>query len=51
MHAAGLVALIVASPEDIYNLTGLDHQGPFAFTALVLPADGPLLLVARAMEH
>jgi Xaa-Pro dipeptidase len=50
MDAAGLAALVVASPEDIYYLTGLNHQGHFAFTALVLPADGPLLLVARAME-
>ncbi|MGH3474400.1 MAG: M24 family metallopeptidase [Aeromicrobium sp.] len=50
MDAAGLAALVVASPEDIYYLTGLNHQGHFAFTALVLPVDGPLLLVARAME-
>lgn len=50
MDAAGLAALVVASPEDIYYLTGLNHQGHFAFTALVLPLDGPLLLVARAME-
>lgn len=50
MDAAGLAALVVASPEDIYYLTGLNHQGHFAFTALVLPLVGPLLLVARAME-
>ncbi len=50
VDAAGLAALVVASPENIYYLTGLNHQGHFAFTALVLPADGPLLLVARAME-
>jgi Xaa-Pro aminopeptidase len=50
MDAAGLAALVVASPEDIYYLTGLNHQGHFALTALVLPLDGPLLLVARAME-
>jgi Xaa-Pro dipeptidase len=50
MGAAGLAALIVASPEDIYYLTGLNHQGHFALTVLVLPADGAPLLVARAME-
>lgn len=50
MDDAGLDALIVTSPENIYYLTGLNHQGHFAFTALVLPLDGPLLIVARAME-
>jgi Xaa-Pro dipeptidase len=50
MDAAGLAALVVTSPENIYYVTGLNHQGHFAFTALVLPTDGPLLLVARAME-
>jgi Xaa-Pro dipeptidase len=50
MVDAGLAALIVASPENIYYLTGLNHQGHFAFTALVVQPDGPLLLVARAME-
>ena len=50
MDSAGLAALVVASPENIYYLTGLNHQGHFALTVLVVPADGPLLLVARAME-
>ncbi|MGI9084236.1 MAG: M24 family metallopeptidase [Aeromicrobium sp.] len=50
MDTAGLAALVVASPEDVYYLTGLNHQGHFALTALVVPDDGPLLLVARAME-
>lgn len=50
MDAAGLAALVVTSPENIYYLTGLNHQGHFALTVLVVPADGQLLLVARAME-
>jgi Xaa-Pro dipeptidase len=50
IDAAGYSALVVASPEDIYYLTGLNHQGHFAVTVLVVPRDGPLLLVARAME-
>jgi Xaa-Pro dipeptidase len=50
IDAAGYSALVVASPEDIYYLTGLNHQGHFAATVLVVPRDGPLLLVARAME-
>lgn len=50
IDAAGYSALVVASPEDIYYLTGLNHQGHFAVTVLVVPRDGPLLLVARTME-
>src|SRR5688500_17719310 len=50
IDAAGYAAQIVPSPEDIYYLTGLNHQGHFAVTVLVVPEDGPLLLVARAME-
>ncbi len=46
----GLAALALPGPEDIYYLTGLAHQGYFAFTLLVVPVDGPPLLVARAME-
>ena len=50
MDSAGLAALVVTSPENIYYLTGLNHQGHFALTVLVVAVDGPLLLVARAME-
>lgn len=50
MDAAGLTALLVASPEDIYYLTGLSHQGHFALTVLVVPSGGQPLVVARAME-
>jgi Xaa-Pro dipeptidase len=35
---------------NIYYLTGLNHQGHFALTVLVVPAGGPLLMVSRAME-
>lgn len=50
MARDGLAALLVVGPENIYYLTGLNHQGYFAFTMLVVPSEGPLLLVARAME-
>ena len=46
-----LDALVVSSPENIFYLTGLSHQGHFAFTALVLKAEDKCLLVARAMER
>ncbi|MGH3320614.1 MAG: M24 family metallopeptidase [Streptosporangiaceae bacterium] len=51
MREAGLDALLLVSPENIYYLLGLNHQGYFAFTLLVLPIEGPPLLVTRAMEH
>lgn len=50
MEAQGLSALMVVSPENIYYLTGLNHQGYFAFTLLVLPLEGQPALVTRAME-
>jgi Xaa-Pro dipeptidase len=51
MERRGVTALLLASPEDVYYLTGLNHLGYFAVTLLVLPIDGSPLLVARAMEH
>jgi Xaa-Pro dipeptidase len=51
MEERGIGALLLASPEDLYYLLGLDHLGYFAATLLVLPLAGPPLLVARAMER
>jgi len=45
-----LDALIVTSPENIYYLIGLTHQGYFAFTMLLLPREGELCLLTRRME-
>jgi Xaa-Pro dipeptidase len=50
MNRAGLAGLCLTGPEDIYYLTGLDHQGYFAFTMLVLPLTGVPVVVARQME-
>lgn len=50
MWLQGLNALLVVSPENIYYLLGLNHQGYFSFTLLVLPMEGAPLLVTRAME-
>ena len=46
-----LDALLITSPENIYYLAGLNHQGYFAFTMLILPQDGEALIVARAHEE
>ena len=51
MAERNLDALLITSPENIYYLAGLSHQGYFAFTMLVLPRDGEALIVARAHEE
>ncbi|MGA7228183.1 MAG: Xaa-Pro peptidase family protein [Acidimicrobiia bacterium] len=51
MDERGLEALLVNSPENIYYLIGLSHQGYFAFTMLLLPRDGEPALIARKMER
>lgn len=45
-----LDGLIVAVPENIYYVTGLDHWGFFACHILIVPLDGEPLIAARAME-
>jgi Xaa-Pro dipeptidase len=51
MAVRGLAAVALTSPENVYYLLGLDHLGYFAFTMLVLPADGDPVLVTREMER
>jgi Xaa-Pro dipeptidase len=42
---------VIAAPENVYYLTGLDHQGYFAVELLVVPVEGTPVLVTRAMER
>jgi Xaa-Pro dipeptidase len=51
MAQRGLDALIIASPENINYLSGLDHMGYFACQLLIFPAKGQPVLVTRAMER
>jgi Xaa-Pro dipeptidase len=51
MLAAGLDGLVVSTPENIFYLTGLDHQGFFALHLLIVTAAGDMTLIARAMER
>ncbi|MEX0729210.1 MAG: Xaa-Pro peptidase family protein [Aquisalimonadaceae bacterium] len=51
MGQQGLDAILVASPENIYYLCGLDHMGYFAYQLLVMPARGEPILITRAMER
>ena len=51
MDRRGLDACLVASPENIYYLCGLDHMGYFAYQLLIVPRGGRPILVTRAMER
>jgi Xaa-Pro dipeptidase len=51
MSRRGFDACLIASPENIYYLSGLDHQGYFACQLLILPLHGQPILVTRAMER
>lgn len=50
MRQRDLDTLLVVGPENIYYLTGLNFQGYFALTALILGQAGDPQLFARAME-
>ncbi len=51
MAKRDLEIFLVSSPENIFYLTGLDHQGHFAYQMLIVPQDGKLILITRAMEE
>src|SRR3546814_282994 len=42
---------LVSAPENIFYLTGLDHWGYFAPHMLIVPLQGEVVLVTRAMER
>lgn len=46
-----LDAVLLSAPENIFYLTGLDHWGYFAPHLLVVPLQGEVVLVTRAMER
>jgi Xaa-Pro dipeptidase len=50
MREQELDGLLVSIPENIYYLVGLNHWGFFAYHMLVVPLEGELTLIARAME-
>ncbi len=50
MAAQGLEVCLISTPENIFYLTGLEHWGYFAPHVLLVPAEGELVLVTRAME-
>src|SRR5688572_30769458 len=51
MDGRGIDLLLLSAAENFFYLTGLDHWGYFAPHVLVVPRDGGLVLVTRAMER
>ncbi|MEO1331558.1 MAG: aminopeptidase P family N-terminal domain-containing protein, partial [Pseudomonadota bacterium] len=51
MAERDLDGLVLSAPENIYYLTGLDHWGFFACHLLVVPREGEMILICRAMER
>lgn len=51
MREFDLAALLLTSPENIYYMIGLNHQGHFAFTMLLLASEGQPILITRSMER
>jgi Xaa-Pro dipeptidase len=50
LASRGLDGAVVAAPENVFYLTGLDHWGYFAPHLLIVPLEGAPVLVTRAME-
>lgn len=51
LAAAGIDALIVTGPENIFYLTGQQTPGYYTFQALLLPAEGDPVFVIRQLEY
>ncbi len=51
MAGRGIEACLISSPENIFYLCGLSHQGFFAYHLLIVPRDGQMALICRAMER
>ncbi|MCB0180932.1 MAG: aminopeptidase P family protein [Anaerolineae bacterium] len=51
MAERDLDGCLVSAPENIYYLIGLDHHGYFAYHLLIVPREGRLTLITRAMEQ
>jgi Xaa-Pro dipeptidase len=46
-----LDACLISAPENIFYLSGLSHQGFFAYHLLIVPRNGRMALICRAMER
>ena len=48
---AGLDAMVVTGPENIFYLTGQQTPGYYTFQALVLPVEGEPVFIVRQLEY
>lgn len=48
---AGIDAMVITGPENIFYLTGQQTPGYYTFQALVLPAEGEVRYVIRQLEY
>jgi Xaa-Pro dipeptidase len=48
---AGIDAMVVTGPENIFYLTGQQTPGYYAFQALVLPVEGDPVFIVRQLEY
>ena len=51
LNSRGIDIGIFSTPDSVFYQTGLDHWGYFAPTHLVVPVEGEITLVTRAMER
>jgi len=51
MAERDLDACLISAPENIFYLSGLSHQGFFAYHLLIVPRNGRMALICRAMER
>lgn len=51
LSRAGIDALIITGPENIFYLTGQQTPGYYTFQALVLPVEGDPVFVIRQLEY
>jgi len=51
METRNLDACLLSAPENIYYLTGLEHQGYFAYELLIVLRKAQPILVTRQMER
>jgi len=50
MEARGIEVLLTAIPENIYYLTGYDSMGYFTYQLLVVPLEGEMVFLTRALN-
>lgn len=51
MAERGLDGCLITAPENVFYLCGLSHQGFFAYHGLIVPREGEMTLIGRAMER